>query len=145
MPRCMPRALRRIRATHNAPVGVVCHDRRMRPSVLIVDDHEDFRRSARAMLQAEGFVIVGEAADGTEAIAKARDARPECHPGGYSAARPRRVCRGRPYSRLARPPIVVLISSRDAAVYRSRLADTPARGFIAKSHLSGEALADLVA
>jgi hypothetical protein len=39
----------------------------------------------------------------------------------------------------------VLISSRDAAVYRSRLASTPARGFIAKSQLSGEALADLVA
>jgi len=49
----------------------------MRPSVLIVDDHEDFRRSARAMLQAEGFVVVGEAGDGTEAIAKARDARPD--------------------------------------------------------------------
>jgi hypothetical protein len=39
----------------------------------------------------------------------------------------------------------MLISSRDAAVYRSRLASTPARGFIAKSQLSGEALADLVA
>jgi CheY-like chemotaxis protein len=49
----------------------------MRPSVLIVDDHKDFRRSARAMLQAEGFVVVGEAGDGTEAIAKARDARPD--------------------------------------------------------------------
>ena len=43
------------------------------------------------------------------------------------------------------PPVVVLISSRDAAVYRSRLASTPARGFIAKSQLSGEALANLVA
>jgi CheY-like chemotaxis protein len=43
------------------------------------------------------------------------------------------------------PPVVMLISSRDAAVYRSRLASTPARGFIAKSQLSGEALADLVA
>ena len=42
-------------------------------------------------------------------------------------------------------PGVVLISSRDAAVYRSRLASTSARGFIAKSQLSGEALADLVA
>jgi CheY-like chemotaxis protein len=43
------------------------------------------------------------------------------------------------------PPVVVLISSRDAAVYRSRLASTSAREFIAKSQLSGEALADLVA
>jgi hypothetical protein len=39
----------------------------------------------------------------------------------------------------------VFISSRDATVYRSRLATTPARGFITKSDLSGEALANLVA
>jgi DNA-binding NarL/FixJ family response regulator len=36
----------------------------MPPSVLIVDDHEDIRRSARALLPAEGFVVVGDAADG---------------------------------------------------------------------------------
>jgi DNA-binding NarL/FixJ family response regulator len=44
----------------------------MGPSVLIVDDHEDVRRSARALLQAEGFAVVGEAGDGAEAIAKVR-------------------------------------------------------------------------
>ena len=33
------------------------------PSVLIVDDHEDFRRSARGLLQADGFSAVGEASD----------------------------------------------------------------------------------
>jgi hypothetical protein len=38
----------------------------------------------------------------------------------------------------------VLISSRDAAAYGPRLRDTPARGFIAKSGLSGEALAALI-
>ena len=48
----------------------------MRPSVLIVDDHEDFRRSARALLQAEGFAVVGEAGDGAEA-AKVRAGRPD--------------------------------------------------------------------
>jgi hypothetical protein len=39
---------------------------------------------------------------------------------------------------------VVLISSRDAAAYGPRLRDTPVRGFIAKSGLSGEALAALI-
>jgi hypothetical protein len=37
----------------------------------------------------------------------------------------------------------VLISSRDAAVYGPRLQSTPARGFIPKSGLSGQALAAL--
>ena len=41
------------------------------------------------------------------------------------------------------PPAVVLISSRDAAAYGPRLQATPARGFIPKRGLSGEALAAL--
>ena len=41
-------------------------------------------------------------------------------------------------------PAVVLVSSRDAAAYEPRLQTTPARGFIPKSGLSGEALAALV-
>lgn len=34
----------------------------------IVDDHEGFRDAARALLEAEGFDIVGEAADGLGAL-----------------------------------------------------------------------------
>jgi CheY-like chemotaxis protein len=41
----------------------------VRPTVLIVDDHAAFRASARALLQAEGFDVVGEATDGVEAVA----------------------------------------------------------------------------
>ena len=33
----------------------------MRRTVLIVDDHEAFRASARALLDAEGFDVIGEA------------------------------------------------------------------------------------
>ena len=43
----------------------------MRRTVLIVDDHEAFRQSASALLEAEGFDVVGQAADGPEAIAQA--------------------------------------------------------------------------
>ena len=48
-----------------------------------------------------------------------------------------------PNSSPERPPAVVLISSRDAAAYGPRLQATPARGFIPKRELSGEALAAL--
>ena len=37
-------------------------------SVLIVDDHPSFRASARALLECEGYEVVGEAADGMEAL-----------------------------------------------------------------------------
>ena len=45
----------------------------LRPArrVLIVDDHPSFRRCARALLEAEGFEVVGEAADGAAALAAA--------------------------------------------------------------------------
>jgi hypothetical protein len=41
--------------------------------------------------------------------------------------------------------VVVLVSSRDRSAYRRRLADSPARGFVAKSELSGAALSALLA
>ena len=49
----------------------------MPPTVLIVDDHPSFRLTARALLEAEGFEIVGEAEDGQSAIETARRLRPE--------------------------------------------------------------------
>ena len=36
----------------------------MGTTVLIVDDHPSFRASARRMLEADGYEVVGEAADG---------------------------------------------------------------------------------
>jgi DNA-binding NarL/FixJ family response regulator len=46
-------------------------------TVLIVDDHAGFRSFARALLEAEGFDVVGEAADGASALASARVLAPE--------------------------------------------------------------------
>ena len=49
-------------------------------TVLIVDDHPSFRATARALLQAEGFDVVGEAASGESAIVAARELRPDVCP-----------------------------------------------------------------
>jgi DNA-binding NarL/FixJ family response regulator len=117
----------------------------VRPTVLIVDDHDEFRAAARALLEAEGFAVVGEAADGLAAIDAINALRPAVVlldvqlPGLDGIVVAERVA-ARPD-----PPAVVLISSRRAAVYGSRLTQAPARGFIAKSELSGAALAELLA
>jgi DNA-binding NarL/FixJ family response regulator len=120
------------------------HDAPMRAGVLIVDDHEDFRDSARIMLEAAGFDVVGEAADGAQALLAEARLRPAVvlldvqlpDTDGFAVA-----------ERLARepdPPAIVLISSRDAAAYGDRVAASSARGFIAKIALSGRALAEVV-
>src|SRR5262249_51415343 len=51
------------------------HD--MATTVLIVDDHAAFRASARLLLEAEGFDVVGEAADGGSAIEKTTALAPD--------------------------------------------------------------------
>ena len=117
---------------------------RMGPSVLIVDDHADFRASARALLQAEGFEIVGEAADGAEAVAAVAVLRPEIVLLDIQLPDLDGLAVAEQLAAAPDPPAVVLISSRDAAAYGPRLRRTPVRGFIPKSGLSGEALAALI-
>ena len=76
------------------PVGALCDDARMPPTVLIVDDHPTFRATAHALLEAEGFGVVGEAATGLEAPSPPPRASSRPRPARRSAARYRRV-RGR--------------------------------------------------
>ena len=49
----------------------------MAVTVLIVDDHPSFRSSAQALLEAEGFSVVGEAADGAGGLASTRELCPD--------------------------------------------------------------------
>jgi DNA-binding NarL/FixJ family response regulator len=112
-------------------------------TVLIVDDHAGFRSFARALLESEGFDVVGEAADGVSALALARRLAPELvlldvalpDMDGFA------VCEA--LLEGGSGPAVILTSSRDVSSYRRRLKRSRARGFIPKSELSGPALAEL--
>jgi DNA-binding NarL/FixJ family response regulator len=113
-------------------------------TVLIVDDHAPFRAKVRALLEVEGFRVVGEAADGRSALEETARLRPEVvlldvqlpDANGFEIAAS--------LASSGDPPAVVLTSSRAASSYRRRLAASTARAFIPKSELSGEALAALV-
>lgn len=134
----------RIEGSPDARVLIAWDYRLVKPTVVIADDHGGFRSSVRALLEAEGFEVVGEAEDGLSALA----AVDQLHPSivlldiqlpdvdGFEVA-----------ERLARagdPPAVVLVSTRDISAYRRRLAGSPVRGFVSKSELSGDALSALV-
>jgi DNA-binding NarL/FixJ family response regulator len=111
---------------------------------LIVDDHRPFREQARALLEAEGLAVIGEAGDGAEALDAVRSIRPDVvvldiglpDIDGFAVAE--RLAGESP------SPGVVLISSREAATYGPRLAASPVLGFVRKDDLSAAALQALL-
>jgi DNA-binding NarL/FixJ family response regulator len=118
--------------------------RTMAKSVLIVDDHAPFRRFARALLTADGYAVVGEAADGAAALELALRLQPDVALVDVHLPDMDGFVLAERLAALPNPPQVILISSRDAAGFRGRLGTTPARGFIAKAELSGPALTAVV-
>ena len=120
-----------------------CHDARMATTVVIVDDHASFRASVRQLLESQGYEVLGEAANGLEALQLVAELRPRLvlldvqlpDIDGFEVTERLRE--------LADPPDVVLTSSRDD--YASAVAGTGACGFIPKDGLSAAALEALLA
>ena len=115
------------------------------PTVLVVDDtHADFRTSVRALLEADGFVVVGEAATGVAAIRAAVDLTPDVVLLDIRLPDLDGIAVADSIAALPWPPQVVLVSSRDRNVYGARLTHARVRGFLAKGELSGPALRGLL-
>jgi DNA-binding NarL/FixJ family response regulator len=116
----------------------------MTRTVLIVDDHPSFRASARMLLEAEGFDVVGEAEDGESALRAVEELSPQVVlldvqlpdiDGIEVAARLTENGSG---------PAIVLTSSRDLADLGPVRDRCDVRGFIPKAELSGAALEALL-
>jgi DNA-binding NarL/FixJ family response regulator len=113
-------------------------------TVLIVDDHPSFRASARTLLEAEGYEIVGEAETGAEAMRATEALHPDLvlldvqlpDVDGFEIAVR--------LQELEDPPEVILTSSRDGADYGRCIECSGARGFVPKADLSGAAIAALL-
>jgi DNA-binding NarL/FixJ family response regulator len=112
--------------------------------ILVIDDHAGFRATARRWLEAEGWTVVGEAADGAAGLVAAATLRPDVvlldiglpDMDGFDVAA-RMVGKDAPQ--------VVLVSSRDPGAYAGRVATSVAVGFIAKEDLDGDRLRALLA
>jgi two-component system, NarL family, response regulator DegU len=48
-----------------------------RPRVMVADDHRQFREALVALLELDGFEVVGQADDGADAVALAKQVRPD--------------------------------------------------------------------
>jgi DNA-binding NarL/FixJ family response regulator len=110
--------------------------------ILIVDDHAGFRASARRMLEAAGFEVVGEAGDGAAALSAVQDLLPDVvlldvqlpDASGIDLA-----------GRLSyNGATVILTSSRPQDQLGSDLTASGAVGFIPKDELSPTTIAGLI-
>jgi len=123
--------------------SALCHDLSV-PTVLIVDDHPSFRANAKAILEADGFEVTGEAEDGESAIVAAGRLHPDIvlldvqlpDLDGFEVTRRLMATNGE--------TCVVLVSSRDGADFGPLVESSGACGFVPKSELSGEAVTALL-
>jgi DNA-binding NarL/FixJ family response regulator len=114
----------------------------MRRTAVIVDDHAAFRRSARRVLELEGFEVVGEAADGSSGVSLVERLEPELvlldialpDMTGFDVAE--RLAHG--------SAAVVLTSSRGHADLGRRVRRCGAAAFVPKERLAEASLAALV-
>jgi DNA-binding NarL/FixJ family response regulator len=117
----------------------------MARTVLIVDDHAGFRAAARAVLEAEGFDVVGESSTGVEALEAVARVRPTLVLLDIGLPDLDGIEVAGILTTADRGLAVVLVSSRDASDYPPHLERCGARGFIPKAELSGAAVAALTA
>jgi DNA-binding NarL/FixJ family response regulator len=115
------------------------HDEMAR-RVLLVDDHEAFRAAARALLESEGFVVVGDAATGADAVRLSRALEPDVVLLDVRLPDVDGITVATELAALVPRPMVVLVSSRSAAAYGDRIGRAPVRGFLTKSQISGGGL-----
>jgi DNA-binding NarL/FixJ family response regulator len=114
-------------------------------TVLIVDDHPSFRASARAMLEAEGFDVVGELADGASVVETVLELEPDVvlldvqlpDMTGFDVCAKLENCDTTAVQ-------VILVSSRDLADYGDLVDVSCACGFVPKGELSGDMIAALL-
>ncbi len=109
-------------------------------TVLIVDDHPEFRHLARAVVEAAGFRVVGEAADGEQALAAVAAHRPDVALLDVRLPGLDGIAVAELLAARESPPTVVLMSSSDADTFGARLQRAPVRGFIPKERLTRRAL-----
>src|SRR5947209_13633249 len=96
------------------------------------------------MLETDGYVVVGEAPDGTSAIDAVRELQPDVvlldirlpDLDGFQVAEQ--------LAANGATPAIVLTSSRDRSDFGYEIAEAPAHGFIPKSELSAEAITLLI-
>jgi PAS domain S-box-containing protein len=105
--------------------------------VLVVDDHEAVRRGIRTLLASDkDLSICGEAADGVEAIAKAKQLNPDVVLMDVTMPRMNGLQATQAIRRCLPATKIIIVSQNDPGIVRQQAAEVEAHGHVGKSDLS---------
>lgn len=108
-----------------------------RSRILIVDDHEIFRRGLRSLLESRPeFEILGEAADGLQAVEKAKELTPDLIVMDVSMPQ----LDGLQATRIIRQQLprtkILILSQHDSSHMLAAAVEAGANGYVTKSQVS---------
>jgi DNA-binding NarL/FixJ family response regulator len=108
-------------------------------TVLVIDDSAAFRASAKVLLQARGYEVVGVAGDVASGLAAAAELTPDCVLLDVNLPDGDGVSAAKRFDGAA----VVLVSTLEASAIGD-VAASGARGFVPKSELASPRLVELL-
>jgi DNA-binding NarL/FixJ family response regulator len=103
-------------------------------NVLIADDHQLVRQGLRALLERDGFKVVGEAADGQQALKLAEELHPEVAVLDLSMPLLNGIDTAREVQRVSPKTRTVILSMHTDPRYILESLRAGAKGFVMKTH-----------
>lgn len=110
----------------------------LKNTVVIADDHMMFREGLRAVLETEGFQVVGEAENGQEAIRLSRQHNPEVVILDYSMPVLNGIDAAKEIQRQSPQTVAVLLTMYDDETYALEALKCGIRGFVLKHQAAAE-------
>ena len=115
-------------------------------SIILADDHPIFRQGLKSLLEKDGFTVVGEGADGMEAIKLAEKFRPDIVMLDFSMPRLNGIDAAREIRRVSPRSKVILLTAHREEQYVLEAINAGVKGYVLKSEAAavlGEAIQEV--